>query len=33
MGKRMSSKDFLEMVDVLRQDGVPVKYSNPDAWV
>jgi hypothetical protein len=33
MSKRMSSRDFLKIVDMLRQDGVPVKYSNPDSWI
>jgi len=33
MSKRMSSKDFLKIVDMLRQDGAQVKYCNPDSWI
>ena len=33
MSRRMSTKDFFKMLDILWQDTAPVKYINPDAWI
>ena len=33
MGKRLSSKEFLQYLDAIYEEGPPVKYQNPDAWI
>jgi len=33
MPKRLSSKDFLALAELLLEGGVKVKYQNPDAWI
>jgi len=30
--KRLSSKDFLELYDLIWKGTAPVKYENPDRW-
>lgn len=32
MSKRLSSREFLELADILWQGDVKVKYQNPDNW-
>ena len=32
MSKRLTSKEFLELADILWQGKVKVKYQNPDSW-
>jgi len=33
MRKRLSSEDFLKLVEELWQPGPKVKYQNPNAWM
>jgi hypothetical protein len=33
MSKRLSSKEFLALADILWQGDVIVKYQNPDNWI
>jgi hypothetical protein len=33
MNKRLSSRKFLEYVEAMYEEGPPVKYPSPDAWV
>ena len=33
MSQKLSSKKFLELFDVLWQEGPRTEYKNPDAWV
>jgi hypothetical protein len=33
MSKRLSSKKFLALADILWQGAVKVKYQNPDNWI
>jgi hypothetical protein len=33
MSKRLPSKEFLALVDMLWQGGAKVKYQNPDNWI
>jgi hypothetical protein len=33
MNKRLTSKKFLEYVEAMYEEGPPVKYPSPDAWV
>jgi hypothetical protein len=32
MGKKLSSKQFLEVVNVLLREGPTVRYNHPDRW-
>lgn len=32
MSKRLSSREFLELADILWQGDAKVKYQNPDNW-
>jgi hypothetical protein len=31
--RRLASKDFLELYDLIWKDSAPVKYQNPDQWL
>ncbi len=33
MSKRLPSKEFLALADILWQGDVKVKYQNPDNWI
>jgi hypothetical protein len=33
MNKRLSSKEFLESLEAIWEEGPLVKYQNPDAWI
>jgi hypothetical protein len=33
MNKRLSRKEFLKCVEAMYEEGPPVKYPSPDAWV
>jgi hypothetical protein len=33
MTKRLSSKDFFEVIEAIWEEGPMVKYQNPDAWI
>jgi hypothetical protein len=33
MSKRLPSKEFLALADILWQGAVKVKYQNPDNWI
>lgn len=33
MSKRLSRKEFLKCVEALYEEGPPVRYQNPDAWI
>lgn len=33
MSKRLSSREFLELADILWQGGAKVRYMNPDNWI
>jgi hypothetical protein len=33
MRKRLSRQDFLECLEAIWEEGPPVKYQNPDAWI
>jgi hypothetical protein len=33
MTKHLSSEKFLEYVQAIYEEGPPVKYPSPDAWV
>jgi hypothetical protein len=33
MGRRLSSKEFLEYLNAIYEEGPTVKYQNPDAWI
>jgi hypothetical protein len=32
MGKKLSSRQFLELADVLLCEGPTVRYNQPDGW-
>ena len=32
MRKKLSTDDFKKLLELLRVDGPPVQYKNPDAW-
>jgi hypothetical protein len=33
MSRRLQSKEFLALADILWQGSVKVKYQNPDNWI
>ena len=33
MSQKLSSKKFLELFEILWQEGPRTEYKNPDAWV
>jgi len=32
MSKRLSRKEFLAFLEVIYEEGPPVRYQNPDSW-
>jgi len=33
MTKRLSSREFLELADILWKGDLKIKYQNPDNWI